>query len=106
MTGRRFVTPNSRSGSRSSVAESEMTFVAAGGASTAQHVRGYAPDEPGSGAAHGDVVDHQAHTGGAHRQPIDVGADLGHVLQHLLDGGGDGELAHGTAELAVGDEQS
>ena len=42
----------------------------------------------------------------AHRQPLDVAADLHDILQHALDGGPDGELRIERAELAAGDEQA
>ena len=48
----------------------------------------------------GDVVDDQADAGGAHRQPLEVGADRGDVVQHPLEGGGDGELPHRLGRAA------
>ena len=53
---------------------------------------------------HRHVADHQADARGAHRQPVDVVADLDDVEQHPLERRRDRHLARRRAELAVRDQ--
>src|SRR5205823_1875299 len=59
--------------------------------------------QPRSIAAQADVGDDQGDAGGTAGQPFQVRADGGDVLQHALQGGGDGRLAHGLGQSAVPD---
>lgn len=59
--------------------------------------------EPRSAAAECDVADDQADARGRHGKPFDVAADGHDVEEHLLQGRCDGELAHRSTHLAVGD---
>src|SRR5205807_8702183 len=48
-----------------------------------------------------DVADHEGDAGGPARQPFEVGADGGHVLEHALEGRRHRGLAHGLGQGAV-----
>src|SRR5262245_16301246 len=54
--------------------------------------------------AHRHIAEDEADASGAHRQPVDVAADLDDVEEHALQGRRDRELPHGRADLTVGDQ--
>src|SRR5437868_2991480 len=64
------------------------------------------PGETRSVTAEADVGDDDRHARGAAGEPLQVGPDGGHVLEHALQGGGDRRLPHRLGYGSVTDHES
>src|SRR6056297_712186 len=99
--------PTTTSRSSPGTAAATTRSAMANSASASSERFGVTASEPASSSltGHRDVGDNQRHATCAHRQPLEVAADLDDVEQHPLQRRYDGDLADGFGDGAAPDPQ-